>query len=127
MCDTIGPPPTEETLSIAAAPGLTSRTQETTIHTWSTHHMAYPNPTTYTLPFGDKIRVSSRRRFVLVRQNDQARFEENSKPFVVRRSDTFDVVYREFNLLSGRTDYIIDQRDRTVTYWFNGKKETQNV
>jgi hypothetical protein len=89
--------------------------------------MAYPNPTTYTLPFGDNIRISSRRRFVLVRQNDEARFEENSKPFVVRRSDNRDVVWREYNLLKGRTDYIIDQLERTVTYWFNGRHETDNL
>jgi hypothetical protein len=85
--------------------------------------MAYPtSPTTYVLPFGDKIRVSSNRRFILVRQNDGP-----FTPFIAKRSDTLDTVYREYNLLAGRTDYIIDQAEGTVLVWFNGAHELHSV
>jgi hypothetical protein len=80
--------------------------------------MAYPNsPTTYVLPFGDRIRVSSRRRFILVRVH------EGIASGIAKRSDKLDTVYREYNLLAGRTDYIIDQAEGTVLVWFNGHHE----
>jgi hypothetical protein len=85
--------------------------------------MTYPtSATTYTLPFGDKIRVSSNRRYVLVRQIDGP-----DKPFIVKRSDKFDTVHLEFNLLAGRTDYLIDQAEGTIVVWFNGHFEVSDV
>lgn len=83
--------------------------------------MAYPNPTTYQLPLGDSIRVSSARRFVLVRHHGQHR------PVVVRRSDSFAPVYREYNQLAEDTDYIIDQAEGTVLFAFNGCHHVQSI
>jgi hypothetical protein len=80
----------------------------------------YPNPTTYTLPLGEKIRVSSRRRFILVR--DAA--DGSDAVFTVRRSDDLATLEREFRR---DTDHIIDQAARTVTFYFNGRKETTNL
>ena len=79
--------------------------------------MAYPNPTTYTLPFMDKIRVSSRRRFILVRQH-----KGENKPFIVQRSDTRSTLEQHYN---PATDYLIDQAEGTTTFHFNGKKEIE--
>lgn len=85
--------------------------------------MAYPtSATTYVLPFGDKIRVSSNRRFILVRQNDGP-----FTPFIAKRSDKFDTVWLEYNLLAGRTDYIIDQAEGTVLVWCNGNHELHSI
>lgn len=81
--------------------------------------MAYPNPTTYTLPFMDKIRVSSRRRFILVRQFK----DDDAKPFILLRSDNRAVVEKMYR---SSTDYIIDQLEGTITFHFNGHKEVQS-
>ena len=89
--------------------------------------MAYPNPTTYTLPFMDRIRVSSRCRFVLVRDNDRGTGTGTgavNKPFIVRRSNTLTVLVADYN---PATDYLIDQAWGTITYHFNGRKEITNV
>jgi hypothetical protein len=77
----------------------------------------YPNSaTTYKLPFDDRIRVSSRCAFVLVRQFN----ETDSKPFIVRRSDNRATLEKLFD---PATDYLIDQTRGLVTYSFNGKLE----
>jgi hypothetical protein len=86
--------------------------------------MAYPNPTTYTLPFGDKIRVSSRRRFILVRDTTR-KGEIEGKPFIYKRSDVPGAL--ELRYYRPSTDYIIDQLNRTITFHFNGRKETTNL
>jgi hypothetical protein len=100
--------------------------------------MAYPNPTTYTLPFMDKIRVSSRRRFILVRDANRGAgpdlpgqpvsqalgLEPRASVFIVRRSETLATLEREYRR---STDYIIDQAQGTITFHFNGKKEVQSV
>jgi len=89
--------------------------------------MTYPNPTTYTLPSAQKIRVSSRCRFVLVRENLDAQFQENQKPFIVKRSDKLDVVWNQYNLLRDRVDTIIDQAEGTFIFWFNGRHEVVDI
>jgi hypothetical protein len=87
--------------------------------------MAYPNPTTYTLPFGDKVRVSSRRRFVLVRQH---KFQDVPYiPKVVKRSDSFDTVFLAYNPLADFIDYLIDQARGTVMISFNGRHEIHDA
>lgn len=79
--------------------------------------MTYPNSaTTYKLPFDDRIRVSSRCCFILVRQFNGP----DTKPFIFRRSDNLATLER---LYDSTTDYIIDQSRGQVTYHFNGKKE----
>lgn len=81
--------------------------------------MPYPiSPTTYRLPFGDTIRVSSNRRFILVRHPKK----DGAKPIIVLRSDS------RSRLENGSeyrrdTDYLIDQAENTVTYYFNNHKE----
>jgi hypothetical protein len=95
--------------------------------------MTYPtSATTYRLPFGGSVRVSSTRRFILVRQPGHRR-EGGLHPasFISKRSDTFDTVYREYRdrvgqLGSGHTDYIIDQAEGTVLFWFNGHNEVHD-
>jgi hypothetical protein len=85
--------------------------------------MAYPNSaTSYTLPFGDKVRVDSSRRFILVRQHPEA----DAKPFIVRRSESRGRLENGSEFNRG-TDYIIDQADLTITYYFNGHKETVKI
>jgi hypothetical protein len=84
--------------------------------------MAYPNPTTYTLVFGEKIRVSSRCRFVLVRSRGDL------KPVIVKRSDKFVTIYNAYNTQGqGYTDYIIDQLQGTVMIPFNGRHEVHDA
>ena len=78
----------------------------------------YPtSTTTHKLPFEGKIRVSSTRRFILVRWMAGA----DTKPFIVRRSDTRSTLEKEY---CRGTDFIIDQADCRVTYHFNGHEET---
>jgi hypothetical protein len=81
------------------------------------HRMAYPtSATTYLLPFGDKIRVSSNRRFILVRWIET----EEARPYIVRRSEARSRVVSEYN---PGTDYIIDQVTAEVTYHFGHHAE----
>jgi hypothetical protein len=83
--------------------------------------MAYPNPTTYTLVFGEKIRVHSRARFVLVRSRGES-------TFVVKRSAKFATVFAEYNTVGGDcTDYIIDQAKGTCMLGFNGRHEVHDA
>ena len=72
---------------------------------------------TYTLPFGDKVRVQSQRRYVLVRQY----FGLEDKPYIVRRSDA---VANLAKFYRPKTDYYIDQTTGAVTFHFNGRVET---
>jgi hypothetical protein len=74
----------------------------------------YPSsPTTYKLPFDGKIRVSSRRRYILVRWLPGA----EAKPFIVLRSD------KTLKLEDRNTDYVIDQTTGRVLFYFNDRAE----
>lgn len=84
----------------------------------------YPtSATTYTLPFpfGDRIRVNSKRRFVLVRTHSSELFS----PFIVKRSDSMETLLKEFNRAGG--DFIIDQAEGTVRFAFNGHVELHTI
>jgi hypothetical protein len=77
--------------------------------------LMYPTtPTTYKLPFDTTVRVSSKSRYVLVRENKEG------KPSIVRRSDTLATLEK---LYDPATDYIVDQARGFVTYHFNGRQE----
>ena len=80
--------------------------------------MAYPtSATTYKLPFEGRIRVSSNRRYILVREFSAP----EARPFIVRRSDSMiNTLARDFN---ATTDYAIDQVTGVVTFVFNGHVE----
>lgn len=87
--------------------------------------MAYPTSSTiYKLPFGEKIRVSSSRRFILVRSS--ATPFDGDAAYIVRRSDSLSRLEHGSEYRRD-TDYIIDQADRTVTFYFNGHKEVSKV
>ena len=83
--------------------------------------MPYPiSSTTYNLPFDGKIRVSSKRRYILVRWLSDPNGNPDAKPYIVLRSDSRGTLEKEYE---ARFDFIIDQAENTVTYHFNGHKE----
>lgn len=91
--------------------------------------MAYPtSATTWKLPFDGKIRVSSNRRFILVRWN-LPQLDPTSgdavgpRPFIVRRSESLSRLANGSEY-SPVTDYIIDQATGKVTFQFNGHTES---
>lgn len=76
------------------------------------------SPTTYKLPFDTKVRVGSRRRFVLVREDAEG------KPSVIGRSDSRLTLERDYN---GDSDYIIDQVAGRVYFTFNRHEEVSDA